>query len=60
MQNYVQFMYIVIHDVAGRVMIFAKNTIGLEVTWINSSLVIKFNFKISMGMDNPVTCLTIK
>ena len=30
MQNYVQFMYIVIHDVAGRVMIFAKNTIGLD------------------------------
>ena len=30
MQNYVQFMYIVIHDVAGRVMIFAKNTISLD------------------------------
>ena len=56
MQKYV---YIVIHNVVSRVMNFPRNIIGLD-RWINISLVIKFSLKIGMGMDNPVTGLTIK
>ena len=55
MQKYV---YIIIDDVV-RVMSFASNIIGLD-RWIYISLVIKFSLKIGMGMDNPVTGLTIK
>ena len=56
MQKYI---YIVIHDVVSRVMSFARNIIGLD-RWMNVSLVIKLSLKIGMGMDNPVTGLTIK
>ena len=38
---------------------FARNIVGLD-RWINISLVIKFSLKIGIGIDNPVTCLTIK
>ena len=38
---------------------FARDIIGLD-RWINISLVIKFSLEIDMGMDNPVTGLTIK
>ena len=56
-----KYVYIVIHDVVSRVMGFATSIIGLIVRWINISLVIKFSFKVVMGMGNPVTLsLTIK
>ena len=59
-QRYMQkYIYIVIHDVVSRVMSFARNIIGLD-RWMNVSLVIKLSLKIGMGMDNPVTGLTIK
>ena len=56
MQKYI---HVVIHDVLARVIGFARNIIGLD-RWINISLVMKFSLKIVMGMDNPVTGLTIK
>ena len=56
MQKYV---HIVIHDVVSKAMSSGKNIIGWD-RWIYISLVIKFSLKIGMGMDNPVTGLTIK
>ena len=54
-----KYVYSVIHDVVSRVMGFATSIIGLIVRWINISLVIKFSFKIVMGMDNPVIGLNV-
>ena len=54
-----EYVYTVIHDVVSRVMRFARNIICLD-RWIYISLVIKFSLKIDIGMDNPVTGLTIK
>ena len=57
MQKYV---YIVIHDVVCRVMRFARNIKGLDSQKNKYQFAIKFSLKIGMGMDNPVTDLTIK
>ena len=56
MQKYI---HVVIHDVVARVIGFARNIIGLD-RWVNIILVMKFSCEIDMGMDNPVTGLTIK
>ena len=56
---YAKNTYIVIHDVVARVIGFARNIIGLD-RWVNIILVMKFSCEIDMGMDNPLTGLTIK
>ena len=57
MQKYV---YTVIHDVVCRVMSFVRNITGLDSQKNKYQFLIKFSLKIGMGMDNPVTDLTIK
>ena len=53
-------VYILINDVVSGVMNFTWNITGVDSYMNNISLVIKFLLKIGMGMNNPVTDLTIK
>ena len=53
-------VYIVTHTVVSGVISFARKIIGLDSYMNKFSLATKFSLKIGMGMDNPVTGLTIK
>ena len=54
-----KYVYILIQEIVSKVRSFGRNIIDLN-RWVTISLVIKFSLKIGMGMNNPVTGLTIK
>ena len=53
-------VYIAIHDVVSGVISFARNIKGLDRYINNFTVVTKVCLTIGMGIDNPVTGLTIK